>query len=139
MADTSRRLIDELEIRNVLARIAQTSDDAPLEEYMTFFHEDAVWGGGGFGERRGKAAILEGARERRAEGISGPGAHTRHVLTTSWVDVRGDEASARSVFLFYGETHAIPELRIMGVWEDRLLRTDDGWKLAHRTIVRDPE
>lgn len=137
MADTAQRLLDELEIRNLLARIAQASDEAELDQYMTYMHEDAVWGGTGFPERRGHAEILAGAVKRRADGIAGPGSHTRHLISTSIVEVQGDAATARSIFLFYGNTHATPELRMMGVWADELMRTDEGWKLSRRTIVRE--
>lgn len=137
MTDTAQRVLDELEIRNLLARIAQASDDRELDEYMACMHADAVWGGTGFPERRGHAAILEGAVQRRADGIAGPGSHTRHLISTSRVEVQHDAATARSIFLFYGNTHETPQLSMMGVWEDEFLRTDEGWKLSRRTIVRE--
>lgn len=137
MADAVQRVLDELEIRNLLARSAQASDDGELDDYIACMHEDAVWGGAGFPERRGHAAILEGAVGRRADGMAGPGSHTRHLISTSRIDVQGDTATARSIFLFYGNTHETPELRLMGVWEDEFLRTDEGWKLSRRTIVRE--
>lgn len=137
MGDAVQRMCDELEIRNLLARLAQASDDGELDEYMACMHEDAVWGGTGFPARRGHAEIREGAVGRRADGIAGPGTHTRHLISTSHVDVQGDTATARSIFLFYGNTHQTPELRMMGVWEDEFLRTDAGWKLGRRTIVRE--
>ena len=136
MDDRVQRLIDETEIRNLLSQIAQLSDEGTLEDYIACFTEDAIWGGSGFPERKGHHEILAGARERRANGISGPGSNTRHLISTSRFEVAGDTARARSVFLFYSDTLGNPVLDIMGVWEDELRRTETGWKLARRAIVR---
>ncbi len=135
-SDSIRDVADELEIRNLLARLAQCADDAEdLDEYVQLFTEDAVWEGSAVGRRKGHAEILEGARERRASGTSGPGANSRHVVTTAAVRLGGDVASGRSVFQFYRQTHAQPVLATMGVYEDAFRRTRDGWKLAHRRIL----
>jgi ketosteroid isomerase-like protein len=139
MPDALQRVLDELEIRNLLARLAQLSDSGTLEEYLDCMHEDAVWGGTGFPARRGHQEILEGATQRRADAIAGPGTHTRHLISTSYVEVTGETANARSIFSFYGNTHQTPELNMMGVWEDEFRRTDRGWKLARRTIVREED
>lgn len=139
MVDVTKRLADEMEIRNLLARFAQASDEGDLDDYLACMTEDARWGGTGFPERRGHAAIRAGAEERRASGIAGPGTHTRHLISTTAVDVEGDTASARSIFLFYGETHATPVLQMMGVWEDEFVRSAAGWKLSRRTIVREEQ
>ena len=138
--DQIRQVADELEIRNLLARMAQLADDGELDEYIDLFTEDALWDGGAFGQLRGHASILEGARERRKGGTSGPGANSRHVITTSVIRLNGDTASSRSVFHFCTNTDAEPTMAIMGVYEDEFRRTPAGWKLAHRLIVRsDPK
>lgn len=136
MNDAVQRLIDEAEIRSLLARIAQLSDEGELDDYIACFSETATWGGAGFPERKGHAAILEGARERRATGTAGPGTQSRHLLSTSVVEVDGDHARVRSIFLFYRDTKAVPKLDRMGVYEDTFLRTSSGWKLASRTILQ---
>jgi 3-phenylpropionate/cinnamic acid dioxygenase small subunit len=135
LEDQLQRISDELEIRNLVARLAQTADDGTLEEYAALYTEDAVWDGGPtFGLRRGIADILAGARERRAAGTSGPGAHTRHVLTTSAIRLSGDSAQVRSYFLFYVDCAKAPAVRVVGVYEDEMRRTATGWKLARRKI-----
>lgn len=136
MADALQRLVDEAEIRNLLARIAQLADEGDLAEYVACFTDSATWGGAGFPERRGHAAILEGARERRAGGTAGPGSQTRHLVSTAVVEVEGDVARSRSIFLFYRDTKTSPVLDRMGVWQDTFARTPAGWKLAARTIVQ---
>ena len=109
-----------------------------LDDYLACFTEDATWGGAGFPERKGHAAILAGARERRATGTAGPGSQTRHLLSTAVVEVAGDRARSRSIFLFYCDTKTAPRLDRMGVWEDGFARTPAGWKLAS-PMISQPE
>ena len=133
----TQRISDELEIRNLLARLAHLADDGELEESMQLYTEDAVWeGAAGFARLEGHADILAGARERRGSGITGPGAHSRHILTTIDVQVDGsDRARSKSCFMFSADTDTSPSLQAMGVYEDEHRRTADGWKLAHRSIA----
>ena len=129
-----RATADELEIRNLLARLAHLADDGELDEYIQLFSDDASWGGGGQALRKGHAEILAGARERRATGLSGPGSHSLHVVTTTAVRLDGERASARSIFHYYTDTDAVPVLRIIGVYEDRFRRSPQGWRLSSREI-----
>lgn len=127
---------DELAVRNLIAQLAQSADDGDLDDYIQLFSEDAVWGGAGFGEKKGHEEIMAGAVERRASGTSGPGTHTRHVITTTTVSLGGDRANARSIFHFYASTHATPTLQIMGIYDDEFQRSDSGWRLSRRNISR---
>jgi len=134
LEDQLSRVADELEIRNVIHRLAQLADDGPLEDYAALFTDDAVWGGGAFGVRRGKADIVAGGRERRAAGVAGPGTHKRHVITTTAVKLDGDRAEVRSYMLFYVDCDKEPKVGVATVYEDEFRRTPSGWKLAHRAI-----
>ena len=137
LEDQLQRVADDLEVRNLVARIAQLSDEGALDDYARLFTEDAVWDGGtAFGVRKGHADILVGAKERRAAGTSGPGSHARHVITTSAVRLEGATAHVRSYFLFYVECDKTPVVRVVGVYQDELRRTPSGWKLARRQIER---
>jgi 3-phenylpropionate/cinnamic acid dioxygenase small subunit len=133
----------DAEIRTVLARIAQLADTGDLEEYLTLFTEDAVWGmpdnpavGMTANEKKGHAEILAGAQERRASGLQGPGTDSRHVLTTIAVNVESeDRATVRSYFMFFASTSTTPTLRTMGQYDDVLVKGEHGWQLAHRKIT----
>jgi 3-phenylpropionate/cinnamic acid dioxygenase small subunit len=133
----------DAEIRTLLARIAQLADTGDLEEYLTLFTEDAVWGmpdnpavGMTANEKKGHAEILAGAQERRASGLQGPGTESRHVLTTIAIDVESDDrATARSYFMFFGSTSTPPTLRTMGQYDDVLVKGERGWQLARRRIT----
>jgi 3-phenylpropionate/cinnamic acid dioxygenase small subunit len=132
-------------IRRVLARIAQLADTSvDLDDYLALFTEDAVWGmpenpnlGLAANQKHGHAEIRAGAEERRASGIQGPGSNTRHILTTTAVDVESDtRATARSYYLFVDGTTTAPTIRTIGQYDDVLVRDDvHGWRLARRDIT----
>lgn len=134
--DPAQRVADELAIRNLVARLAQLADDGELSDYIELFTEDAVWDGGpALGVVQGHPEILAAARQRRADGRSGPGTHSRHVVTTQVVELQGDRATSRAVFHYYTKTDAAPTLSIMGIYEDELVRTARGWRLARRLVL----
>src|SRR5262245_50528652 len=118
--DLLRRVADELDIRNTLARIAHLSDYGSLEDYVSLFTEDAHWemlqapGAPAVGPaKRGRADIMAGATQRRATGGQGPGSNTRHVLTNTVVTLDGDKARAHSYLVFYKNTNTKPEIAIL--------------------------
>lgn len=125
----------ELAVRNQVARLAILADEGDLDDYQECFTEDAVWDLPG-APRHGRADIRQGAEERRASGTTGPGSHTRHVITTLVVSVdSSEEVRADSYFLFYRDTDTEPTLFNMGRYRDRWRWVGDRWRLAHRAIV----
>jgi hypothetical protein len=142
-----RRLADESELRNLVARLAHLADYAPtLDEYLDCFTEDAVWEyseatrakvtDGRPGLRvQGRAAIAADRQRLRAEGFQGPGTNTFHVNTTLAVRVlRDDEAEAESYWLFVsGEGE--PQVRKIGRYHDRFRRVGGRWRLARREVT----
>jgi 3-phenylpropionate/cinnamic acid dioxygenase small subunit len=125
----------ELKIRNLISRIALLADQGNLDEYIDQFAEDAVWDFPN-GPRHGRADILAGATERRADKVTGPGSATRHVLTTVSVQVlNDDEATSDSYFLFYQNTTTAPTLFNMGHYHDTFVRQGNVWRLARRDIT----
>jgi uncharacterized protein (TIGR02246 family) len=129
------RAADELEIRTVLARIAQYADAGSLDDYAAQFAGDASWEMPPAPPRRGRAQIRAAGAARRAGGQTGPGSHTRHVISTVAVSVAGDTAVAESYWQFYSATDAVPVLRSMGHYRDTFRRTAAGWRLARRQIT----
>lgn len=138
-----RRISDELEIRNLIARLAQCADRGDLEECGSLYTEDANWelrgqqGGPTIAPRRGRDDIITGSRERRASGAQGPGTHTRHIVATTAVSVNGDTATATSYLTFYKNTHKRPEIVMMTFYSDEFKRTPEGWKLSKRIMTQD--
>lgn len=126
--------LDNLAIRNLIARIAQLADTGGAHEYTQCFTADARWDLPG-APRRGRADIRRGSEERRDAGEIGPGTGTRHVVGTMVVDVDGDAAHASSYFQFFDRTATTPRLRLVGQYDDQFVRTRDGWLLDHRRIT----
>jgi uncharacterized protein (TIGR02246 family) len=138
------RTADELEIRNVLAALAQLADSGEVEEYLELFAPDAVWvvpaipqTGVEATELRGVDAIGAGVRQRRAAGVQGPGTNTAHLVTTTVVRFENDTtAVARSTWLFLADTAAAARVQSAGRYTDTFTRNDDGrWRLTRRQIV----
>jgi uncharacterized protein (TIGR02246 family) len=133
--DMIARVLDELEIRNLIARVAQLADHGDVEEYVGLFTEDGAWEFPG-GPLRGRAAILAGARERRSQRVTGPGSATRHIIATVAVEVEdAATATADSYFQFWRDTGTAPALFNMGHYHDALRREDGAWRIARREIT----
>lgn len=127
----------------LIARIAQLADSGTPDEYIACFTDDAVWeladpGDLPMDSQRvvGHAEILAGVHQRRADGIQGPGSHTRHDVSSIVVDVDGDRAEGRSYFRYYTDTLGAPVLVGMGTYSDTFLRGEHGWRLHQRVITR---
>lgn len=125
----------ELEIRNLIAHTAQLADHGDLDEYILSFTPDASWEFPG-GPRRGHADILDGARQRRREGVTGPGSATRHVITTMVIRIEdATTATADSYWSFWRETTTSPALFNMGYYHDTVRYDDGAWRIARRQIT----
>jgi ketosteroid isomerase-like protein len=128
---------DELAIRNLLARVAHITDGrGSLEEYLTYWTEDATWESPVAGSFRGHAGQLERHERYRAAGVQGPDADSFHLLTTVYVHVDGDEATSMSSWLYVGNTASAPKIEDVGTYTDSLRRTPEGWKLSSRKVTQ---
>jgi SnoaL-like domain len=143
--------VDELEIRNVIASLALVSDMGEIEEWGMLFTEDADYTIGGRPFEKGRAAIVESGRQRRARGTHGPGSNNRHLSASVLVRSTGpDTAEAVSYLAMYkdlppeseghdpgndGDVVRSPELLVLGTYRDSFRRTSDGWKVTHRDLA----
>ncbi len=139
--DKLQRAADELEIRNLIARLAMAADEGTAEDYAALFTEDARWtmaplagATQAFPPRESREEIVASLQERRASGGGGPGSHTRHVVAMTEVDIARDTACARSYMTYYRETASAPQLALIAVYHDDFRRTEGGWKLCVRDI-----
>jgi 3-phenylpropionate/cinnamic acid dioxygenase small subunit len=140
MSDTdvqAREAADQLQIANVIARIAHVCDMGNLDEYDQFFAADASWGPPS-ATVHGVAAIIEGSKAHRAAGTTGPGSGTRHVITTVAVSITGtDTAEADSYWQIYEQVTGPPTVRAMGAYRDAFRREPAGWRIAAREVTVD--
>ena len=130
-----RRLDDDRQVRNVLARLSHLADYGSVEEYLALWAPDGVWEGSqdvarGYDELRARVVAY---RER---GIQGPGSGSRHLSTTQYVEFPGpDEAAAHSYFVYVSEAGTEPRPARVGRYADRLVRVDGTWLIARRQIL----
>lgn len=137
------KVADELEIRNLVARLHQLADFADdLNDYLECFTEDAVWEFPGDGEALGHArnvgrkAIEADRLERRGDRFQGPGTNTRHLNINLVVTVRDDgTAAADSYWIFVNDTVGRPFIRSTGRYHDEFRKTDKGWRFSLRQII----
>jgi len=139
----AERTAAELEIRNILARLAQLADSGDTDEYVSLLTDDVVWAmpanpaiGLAGSERRGRDEIATGQRERMAAGQQGPASNTTHTISTVSIRFEDDDvAISRSSFVYWADTATAPVVRSMGRYADMFRRSDGRWMLARREIT----
>jgi hypothetical protein len=136
---------DELQIRNLIARLAQVADTATEADldtaYVPLFTADAVWealpGSLALGQElvrnEGIAAIREAAIARRRNGTSGPDAGMMHMVTSSVITVEGDTATGDSCFILVRGDLSIG---VAARYHDSFRRDGGQWRVARRTVGR---
>jgi SnoaL-like domain len=142
-----RKLIDESEIRNLVARIAQLADLAPdLTEYYSLWTDDGVydvrepvgWKPGDPSMSKkvsGHAEIKKDRDMLRATGFQGPNTDVWHLNTTLSVKVLdGDTAEATSYWMLVHGRGTANVMRV-GHYHDTFRRSPAGWKLAYRIVT----
>lgn len=113
-------------IRDLLARYTYNGDRFRVTELAACFATDGVLEYPG-ASACGPEAIIEtlstGARDPALTFV-------RHHIANPLIELDGDRASARSYFAVHAD--AGPDHS--GTYDDRLTRTKDGWRFAHRRV-----
>lgn len=113
-------------IRHLLATYTYNGDRGRVEGLAGCFAADGVLEFSGK-RLQGPAAIAAGL----TSGEPNPArTFVRHHITNPLIEVDGDRATARSYFAVTcnnGPDHS-------GTYSDQLVRTDDGWRFAHRMV-----
>lgn len=114
-------VIDELAIRRVLDEYCLRLECSPFEEWLDLFTEDTVY--------EVFRMTLRG-RDELAEVLS-QAPHGTHIGGAVRIAIEGDTASAVQNYVFIG----ISSNEWNAGWYDRtLVRTADGWKIAHTKV-----
>ena len=125
-------VVSELAIRNLIATMAHLTDGGDLESYRAALDRDARWVMPGVAPVTGRDAIVEAARARRAAGTTGPGSGTRHIVSTTAVEVDGRTARSVSYWQFLADIAGTPVLRATGIYRDTFRQSEAGWVFAER-------
>ncbi|WP_338243978.1 nuclear transport factor 2 family protein [Aurantiacibacter hainanensis] len=133
LAQQVQELQDEKEIREVLVEYGEFLDARDYASYASLFASDGVWSGG-FGTYTGPEAIEAMLEENMG---SYPDDYVNkenfHLNTTMVVDVNGDEATARSRYLFFtASDENRPVVALAGRYVDELVRENGEWKIRTR-------
>ena len=128
-----QELVDRREIDDVLYRYAQALDSRDWDLLRSCFTDDAVADFldlGGVNE--GPEAIVALCRQA-LEGLDA----SQHLIGTPLATIDGDRATAtcylQAQHVFQGAPGGDHYL-VAGTYEDRLIRTPDGWRIEHRTL-----
>ncbi len=123
---TEQECIDREAIRDLLARYTYNGDRGRIADLAACFAEDGVLefpGNKGTGPAGVVAALTSGNRNPDISFI-------RHHITNPLIEVARDTATARSYFAVTsnnGPDHS-------GTYADKLIRTAQGWRFAHRLV-----
>jgi hypothetical protein len=122
--------VDDAAIRTVIGLTALLGDQGVPEDYRKAYAPSAVWQMGDT-TQSGADEIVAAAAARRAEGVSGPGSGTRHLVTPLTIEVTGDTAVAVTYYAFLRGA----SIAGTGTYRDRLARTEAGWRITRRDIT----
>lgn len=135
MDELLRRLADEREILTLNARYNWACYERNPDAYAACFVADGVYESGNTGSRnRGHEQLRRGiVAAKDSAWLMG------HVTADSVIDIDGDEATQQVFVLLYRRESADGENEFFasGTYTDRLVRTPDGWRYAHRTSYID--
>ena len=129
MSDDERA--DEHDIANVLVRYATGIDRRDWELFRTCFTEDVLAEYEGLDPWCSVEEITESMAASHADM-----GHTMHRLSNLAITVDGDEATAHSyVDAILMAPDGQSGLNPRGFYDDELVRTPDGWRIAHRRFT----
>lgn len=113
-------------IRDLLARYTYHGDRGRVADLAACFADEGVLEYPG-NRAQGRAAIApalsSGQRDPRLTFV-------RHHISNPLIEISGDAATARSYFTVHAD--AGPDHS--GTYDDRLIRTADGWRFVHRRV-----
>lgn len=122
-------LEDRDNLRALIARYNIEGDRGNLAGLASVFAADGTLEFSGEGST-GPEAIVQRLGARPATARNPALTVVRHHLTTSQIELDGDEATGRTYFVVM--TDIGPDHH--GVYVDRFVRTEQGWRIAHRQV-----
>jgi 3-phenylpropionate/cinnamic acid dioxygenase small subunit len=132
-----RRLEDTIAIQRLLVDYGVHLDARDLHAYSRLFCEDGEWTGD-TGSAVGPDAIQAMLEANLPGNPPAPGETTWHVMANPTVDVDGDRASARVLWvLLRRDSGDVPGIAVTGHYEDLLARENGAWKFKRRAAFVD--
>jgi ketosteroid isomerase-like protein len=129
-------LSDWFEVHNLFVRYTTSLDACDVESVVDCFAPDGWLESPVLGRFEGQAGIRAFV-ERTIKVRDERGGQFRHVISNLRVETEGDRGVARCYLLDYLTIAGHTELLSPGEYRCVLVRNDDGWKLASRTVHMD--
>jgi uncharacterized protein (TIGR02246 family) len=120
-------------IERLLLEYGRTLDARDFAAYTRLFAKDGEWQGA-LGTFRGPATIQAEMEKIFARASDIPKGSNFHVMSNFIIDVRGDRATADSLFVFYTMDGARPTPAVAGRYQDVLVREDGQWRFLRRVV-----
>jgi hypothetical protein len=129
-----KELTDRIEIQELTARYNRGADDGDAAAVAGVFTADGAMTMSCAGQQR----AFHGADELRAMIGDRPAGITVHATTDSIVEIDGDEARQQCTLLLIRRLHDEGKASFRtGRYDDRLVRTDAGWRFVERSVTID--
>ena len=134
-ADSRLATLEDREaIRLLLRDYGRLLDERRFDEFGQLFAADGEYVSAGR-TTRGPAQIAEGLRSVMAGNSLGLAEPNFHVLFNERTELEGDHADSTSQSFFVAPgADGAPRLIMMASYEDRLVRTPQGWRFASRIV-----
>ncbi len=130
-----QRLLDQMAIQQLLIDYGRTLDNRDFAAYSQLFAEQGEWKGA-LGTYRGPAAIRTAMEKIFTDAAADiPKGRNFHVMSNFDIDVQGDRATAKSMFIFYKMDGSKPVAEVAGRYEDTLVREKGAWRFLLRTAL----
>jgi 3-phenylpropionate/cinnamic acid dioxygenase small subunit len=132
-----QRMEDMAAIERLLLDYGRTLDNRDFAAYSQLFAREGEWKGA-LGTHKGPEAIrtaMEKTFTDPAALADIPKGKNFHVMSNIVIDVQGDRATAKSMFIFYKMAGSKPEAAVAGRYEDVLIREDGVWRFLQRTAL----
>ena len=130
---TAQNFSDHLEIQQVINLYASAIDKHQWSALESVFTEDAEANFIGLGIFEGRQAIVD-----LISAVLTQCSVTQHLLCNINIEVNGDRATATcylsALHVGLGD-YSSEIMTVWGEYSDRLVRTADGWRIAHRTLT----
>jgi 3-phenylpropionate/cinnamic acid dioxygenase small subunit len=127
--DDLHYLLDELAVRNLVARYARAVDERQLGATTDLYTSDCLFEFPSVSLRVNERHIL---KERGLRGLE-PFDRTQHLTTNVLVDVDGDSATARADLFamhIHDEKDPATHFDLGGVYDFRAVRQPEGWRIS---------
>ena len=134
MTDTTARNVADVQaIRELQVAYAYAIDSGAYEDLDRIFTVNAV----GDYDRAGLVEGVEAIKALCRQALE-PLTASQHLNANHLAQVQGDEATAScylTVHLYRENTLGGDHLEMGGRYDDQLVRTDKGWRIAHRKLT----